>query len=301
MQKLSLLPENAPFSRIIAGCMNWGSWGANLSIKNAHDLITQLIDLDITTFDHADIYGHYSTEELFGSALQKTPSLRSKIQLITKCGIQLITPVRPYNTIKFYDTTKAYIINSVEQSLKKLHTDYIDLLLIHRPSPLMHPEDIADAFETLKKQGKVVSFGVSNFTTTQFDMLNHFFPLLTNQVEISPLHLSPFLDGTLDQCLKHKIHPMGYSTLAGGKFFSNPNDPKVSRIMKVVDVLKETYKSSADAILISWILKHPSGILPIIGSTKIKRLQVAINAFNINLTDQEWFMIWQASSGDEVA
>ncbi|WP_106792103.1 aldo/keto reductase family oxidoreductase [Aquimarina sp. Aq78] len=288
-------------SRIVAGCMNWGAWGANLTIDQAQELIEDCLAIDVTTFDHADIYGHYTTETLFGNALKKQPSLRKKMQLVTKCGIKLVTPNRPDTIIKSYNTSKDYIISSAEQSLQNLNTDYIDLFLIHRPSPLMNPEEIAEAFIKLKNDGKVLHFGVSNFTIQQFEMLHKFTPLATNQIEVSPLHLDPFIDGTLDQCITEHVKPMGYSTLAGGKFFMKQPEDRVVRINKVVGMLSEKYNVTSDQILTSWIVKHPSGILPIIGSTKINRIKSAVDALAIKITDEEWFMIWEASTGKEVA
>ncbi|WP_298320858.1 aldo/keto reductase family oxidoreductase [uncultured Aquimarina sp.] len=289
------------FSRIVAGCMNWGEWGANLTIDQSQKLIEDCIAIGVTTFDHADIYGHYTTETLFGNAIKGKSSIRKQIQLITKCGIRLVTPNRPENNIKSYKTTKKYIIESVEQSLVNLETDYIDMLLIHRPSPLMNPSEIAETFEMLKSSGKVLSFGVSNFTTSQFEMLNAFFPLQTNQIEISPLQLSPFIDGSLDQCIKHDIKPMAYSTLAGGKFFSKQPEKSVVRINEVVNRLIQKYDVPADQILTAWLLKHPSGIVPVMGSTKISRIQSAVNSLSLQITDEEWFEIWEASAGEEVA
>ncbi len=298
----SKLSDHGPmFSRIVAGCMNWGEWGANLSADQAHKLIEDCLTIGVTTFDHADIYGHYTTETLFGNAIKGNISLREKMQLITKCGIKLVTPNRPENSIKSYNTSAAYIISSVEQSLSNLQTDYVDLLLIHRPSPLINPQEIAEAFFKLKKEGKVMHFGVSNFTRTQFEMLNTYVPLVTNQIEISPLHIAPFVDGTLDQCIERNVKPMGYSTLAGGKFFAKKPGDQVERINKTVDQLTKKYDVAPDQILTSWILKHPSGILPIIGSTKINRIRSAVDALQVQITDEEWFMIWEASLGEEVA
>ncbi|AXT55564.1 aldo/keto reductase [Aquimarina sp. MMG015] len=296
------ISEKGPlFSRIVAGCMNWGEWGANLTTDESQKLIEDCLEIGVTTFDHADIYGHYTTESLFGNAIKGKSSLREQMQLVTKCGIRLITPNRPDNQIKSYKTTKKYIIESVEQSLVNLQTDFIDMLLIHRPSPLMNPLEIAEAFETLKSSGKVLHFGVSNFTPSQFDMLNDVFPLQTNQIEISPLRLTPFIDGSLDQCIKHAIKPMAYSTLAGGKFFSKQPNEKVVRINEVINPLIQKYEVPADQILTAWLLKHPSGILPIMGSTKITRIQSAVNSLSIEITDEEWFRVWEASTGTEVA
>ncbi len=299
--KVKVSKDGPVFSRIVAGCMNWGEWGANLSVNQARKLVEDCVSIDVTTFDHADIYGHYTTEGLFGEAIKNNLALREKIQLITKCGIKLTTPNRPDNKIKSYDTSADYIISSVEQSLQNLHTDYIDLLLIHRPSPLMNPEEIANAFSKLKDQGKVLHFGVSNFTSSQFEMLNTFVPLVTNQIEISPLHVDPFVNGVLDQCIANSIKPMGYSTLAGGRFFAKEPEDRVVRINKVVDQLAKKYSVQPDQVLTSWILKHPSGILPIIGSTKINRIKNAVEAEEFQITEEEWFMLWEASLGEEVA
>ena len=288
-------------SKIISGCMYWGEWGANLSVTDTQKLIEGCLELGVTTFDHADIYGHYTTEKLFGQVLKENPALRENMQLITKCGIQLVTPNRPENSIKHYALSKAYIIESVEQSLKNLHTDFIDVLLIHRPSPIMDPHAIAEAFNQLQKEGKVLHFGVSNFTPSQFEMLNSLFPLVTNQIEISALQLNPFIDGTLNQCVQKQLQPMAYSVLAGGSFFAKEKDERVSRVYNVAERLADTHNATVDQILIAWLLKHPAGILPIVGSTKIDRIKSAVDAQAIVLSDQEWFTIWEASAGEEVA
>jgi predicted oxidoreductase len=293
------LTEKGPLlSRIIFGTMKWGEWGANLTPKEMLSLIHQSHDLGVTTFDHADIYGHYTTEETFGKALASNPSLRQNIQLITKCGIRLLTPNRPFNKVHSYDTSRKHIILSLENSLRELRTDYIDLLLIHRPSPLMDPDEIAEAFTTLKEGGKVLHFGVSNFTPSQFEMLNSRIPLVTNQVEASILHLNPFLDGTFDQCLQHKISPMVWSPLGGGKVFTDLEDEQVIRIREVCEKIGKKHGNyQIDQVLIAWLLKHPSGILPVLGTSKISRIKDAIEALTLELTTEDWFEIWVASTG----
>ena len=301
LMRVKISKSGAEFSRIIAGCMNWGEWGSKLTESDAFELINNCIDIGVTTFDHADIYGHYTTETLFGNAIKNLGSLRNRMQLITKCGIQLITPNRPNHNLKSYNTSKQHIIKSVENSLFNLNTDYIDLLLIHRPSPLMNPLEIAEAFEELQRSGKVLHFGVSNFTPSQFELLDAHFTLCTNQIEVSPLLLDSFTNGVLDQCLLKNIKPMAYSTLAGGQFFTRHHSEKVKRINKVLDKVSDKYKAGRDQIIIAWILKHPSVILPVIGSTKIKRIEAAVAALNIVLSDEEWFSIYEASLGHEVA
>jgi len=287
------------FSRLIAGTMKWGSWGAQFTQADYLRLIEGCISLGVTTFDHADIYGHATTEAEFGAALAEVPSLRPRMQLITKCGIRLIRPQRPDRQIKHYDTSKEHIIESVHQSLQRLHTDYIDLLLIHRPDPLMHPDDIAEVFTSLQGQGKVLHFGVSNFMPSQVEMLRSRFPILVNQIEVSILHLDAFTDGTLDQCLTHRLIPMAWSPLGGGQLFGVDSD-RHKRITAVAEILGEKYEAGGDQILLSWLLRHPSGMLPVLGTSKIERIQKALLATRIHLTTEEWFLLWRASTGKEV-
>jgi len=294
------MSKELQFSKIVAGVMNWGEWGYDLNPPQVRMLIEQCLELGVTTFDHADIYGDYTTESLFGIATGGGSSLRQKMQLISKCGIKLVTPNRPKNRIKSYDTSKAHILQSTEQSLRNLKTDYLDLLLIHRPSPLMHPEEIAAAFQELLDSGKVRNVGVSNFTPNQFSTLNKLIPLVCNQVELSLLHLIPFLDGTLEQLMASGSLPMAYSPMARGMFFTNSPNEAVQRIRFVAGRLEQKYQTTLDKIVLAFLLKHPSGILPVVGTVKIERIKAALEAFEIELTEEEWFMLWEASMGEEV-
>ncbi len=301
MHKIQLAQNGPEFSRIIAGVMTWGVWGKNLSTKKAASYIDECLDLGVSTFDHADIYGHYTTEALFGRATKGKSSLRQQMKLISKCGIKLITPHRPNYKVHGYDTSKAHILFSVENSLKSLRTDYLDLLLIHRPSPLMHPYEIAEAFNQLKQSGKILNFGVSNFSPSQFTLLNQYVPLVTNQIEVSLLHDEFLLDGTLDQCMQHEIAPMAYSTMAKGLFFSQEATEPVQRIKKVCDKLKKKYRASYEELLTAWLLAHPARILPIIGTTRIDRMAAAVRAVEISMEREDWFALWEAARGQEVA
>ena len=219
MQKISLHPSGPELSRIIVGAWRW----TNESAPQIEQLIQTSLDKGITAFDHADIYGNYSCEENFGNVLRANPSLRNKLQLITKFGIKLLSDKRPEHKIKHYDTSASHITWSVENSLKMLATDRIDLLLIHRPDPLLNPAEVAETFSTLKQQGKVLHFGVSNFTTTQFEMLQSYlsFPLVTNQIELSLFRNEPFFNGDTDVMMKHRIRPLGWSPSGGGKSFED--------------------------------------------------------------------------------
>jgi len=287
-------------SPIIAGCMKWGQWGAKFSSAQYLQLIENCIAAGITSFDHADIYGDYTVEEEFGEALKQKPHLRLQMQLITKCGIRRFTPNRPEHRINSYDTSKEHIIASVENSLRNLSTDYLDLLLIHRPDPLMHPHEIADAFTQLKQQGKVIHFGVSNFTPTQMDMMMTAFGVEFNQLEVSVLKLDPFHDGTLDKCIQHYIRPMAWGPLGSGRFHKEDEDEQNKRILAVAQLLAAKYDASIDQVLLAFLFKHPAGIIPVLGSTKIERLKSALDAAKINIEREEWFMLWRASTGHEV-
>lgn len=302
MIKTTRIAENGPaLSRIVAGVMKWGAWGKQLDTQQMRQLMEQCVELGVTTFDHADIYGNYSTELEFGVALRLNPALREKLQLVTKCGIRMITPNRPDHRIKSYDTSKGHIIRSVEQSLRNLHTTYLDLLLIHRPDPLLHPDEVAEAFTALKKDGKVLHFGVSNFTPSQFEMLNSWIPLVTNQLEASILHMEPFHDGTFDQCLQHRIKPMVWSPLGGGAIFAKVKEKRIQEIWNIAENIasrKENVK--IDQILIAWLLRHPAEILRVLGTANIDRIKAAVAALDIGLTREEWFELWQASAGTEV-
>ena len=287
-------------SPVIAGCMKWGQWGVKYSTPQYLNLIEECIAGKITSFDHADIYGDYTVEEEFGNALKQRSSLRQQMQLITKCGIRRFTPNRPEHKIHSYDTSKEHIIRSAERSLKNLNTDFIDLLFIHRPDPLMDPHEIAEAFAQLKKAGKVLHFGVSNFTPSQMDMMMTAFTIEFNQLEISVLHLDPFHDGSLDKCIEHAIRPMSWGPLGSGKLYSDETDERNIRILAVANMLAEKYNVSVDQVLLAFLFKHPSGIIPVIGSTKIERLRSAYDAANINIEREEWFMLWRASKGHEI-
>lgn len=293
MQRIKLHPNGPQLSRIIVGAWRW----TNESTDQIAKLINISLDSGISTFDHADIYGNYSCEEGFGNALRANPSLRNKTELITKFGIKLLSDKRPTHAIKHYDTSAEHIVWSVENSLKMLSTDRIDVLLIHRPDPLLDPVEVAEAFSKLKQQGKVLYFGVSNFTTTQFEMLQSYvsFPLTTNQVELSLFKNDPFFNGTTDVLMKHNVKPLAWSPLGGGKYFED------ERIKGLLDRLSGEYKASATQLLLAWLLKHPSGVLPIVGTTKPERIAEGSAALNVNLDRQHWFELLKAANGKDVA
>ncbi len=297
---MSTKEQTLSFSPLIIGTMRLGKWGVQMNSKQLEQFIDGCLDLGLRDFDHADIYGDYTEEAAFGAVLQKRPELRSKIQLTTKCGIKMITPNRPTHRIKSYDSGKAHILASVENSLKALHTDYLDLFLLHRPDFLMHPQEVAEAFEQLKKEGKVRHFGVSNFTTSQLNMLHQFTPLVNHQLEISLSHLAPFKDGSLDLCLQLGIKPTAWSPYGGGSLLKDTENPILLHTQQIAKNLAKKYDATIDQIMLAFLMRHPSGIIPVLGTTKIKRIQSALQACSITLTREDWYELWQASTGVEV-
>ncbi len=287
------------FKLPVAGCMRWGNWGANFSTGEYAELIAACIDNGITAFDHADIYGGYTTEFEFGTALKTLPHKRENIQLITKCGIQMISENRPLHAIKSYNTSADHIIKSAEQSLRNFSTEYIDLFLIHRPDPLLNPEEVAAAINNLKQQGKVLHFGVSNFFPHQTNVLKKFIDVEYNQIEISLFHLPPFTNGLLDHCIENKIIPMAWAPLGGG-MISDDTHPRYRSISSVAAKLAKKYETGLNEILIAWLYAHPSKIIPVVGTTKLERLLQAKDAFYIQLSREDWFDLYAASLGEDV-
>ena len=283
----------------IVGCMRWGVWGENFTTNQYEQIIHQCLAIGLDIFDHADIYGHYTTEADFGDALKGNTSLRNQIKIITKCGINMLTPNRPHHAIKSYDTSATHITKSVEQSLQNFHTDYIDTLLIHRPDILMHVEEIAATITTLKSAGKIKSFGVSNFTTSQVALLNKYIPIEHHQVEISLTNLNAFDNGVLDQCQLENIEAQSWSPLGNGIFTEKTEQN--TRILSEAENLSKTYDCSINQVLLAFLYAHPSQIVPVIGTTKFERIQEAAKAMEIELTREDFYKLWTASTGKEVA
>lgn len=284
-------------SPIVAGAWRMADW--NWTPQERLRWIEQCLDLGITSFDHADIYGGYTVEALFGQALALSPGLRQRMQIISKCGIKLVHPGRPAHHVKSYDTSRAHVVASVDNSLRELGTDHLDLLLIHRPDALMDPRELADTFESLKRQGKVRSFGVSNHSTSQFDLLQRHHPLVTNQIELSVLQMKALSDGTLDQCVELGIRPMAWSPLGGGRLFT-AQDEQAVRVRAVLQQLAGEYGVQPSTMALAWLMRHPSRPIPITGSHRPQALQEAVAALGVQLSAEHWYALWQASMGHAV-
>lgn len=293
---MNIAADNFALSPIVAGL--WRSVEWNLDAQQRVSWIEQALELGITSFDHADIYGDYRAEGLFGEALKIAPALRQRIQLVSKCGIRLRSTALPYR-INYYDTTAGYIRAQVEQSLRNLHTEQLDLVLIHRPDYLMDAAALAETFATLSSEGKVAHWGVSNHTTSQFALLQQHHPLQTNQVELSPLHLDALDDGTLDQAQQLGLRPMIWSPLGGGRLFTG-EDEQARRVRSEMSAIAARHGISLATLAFAWVLRHPSRPYAITGTGRIDGLRDAVAALNVQLDLEDWYAIWTSSKGHGV-
>lgn len=294
------LGNGLEISRIVHG--HWRLAGWNRSPRELATLTREVADLGVTTIDTADIYGDYTCEKLFGEALRADPSLRKGLQIITKCGIKLISDKFPGRKYKHYDYSYDHLVFAAESSLKNLATDHLDLLLLHRPAPFFDPEAVARAFSDLKKAGKVLHFGVSNFEPVQFEMLSAYTEdkLVTNQVEISPWCLTHFGNGNVDFFLREKIRPMAWSPLGGGRI-KDPADEKDRQIrLALEEVATELEVVRLEQVALAWLLCHPATIIPIVGSGRPERIRLAADSLRLRMSTEQWYRIYTAAAGKEV-
>lgn len=310
-------------SRIALGCMHlsriWDDAPTTAEERrNTQALVETALAQGINLFDHADIYARGKSEALFGDLLRRTPGLRERIVLQSKCGIHFAGSPEPDSPGR-YDFSRRHIVESVEGSLRRLHTDHLDLLLLHRPDPLMEPAEVAAAFDELHNAGKVRHFGVSNHTAAQISLLRKSVrqPLVANQVELSLLH-HHLIDegivfnqhgtaytasaGALDYCREHAILLQAWSPLATGRLGGSVDnvEPALRPVAETVDQLAKRHGCSVEAILIAWLLRHPAGIQPIVGTTNADRLVASCKADGIELTREEWYALFTAARGARV-
>lgn len=299
MNRQKLHTDGPEFSKIAAGLWRLDQW--NHTPDDTVSWIEACLEAGITTFDHADIYGDYTNETRFGKALNLKPSLRDEIELVTKCDICLVSDSRPQNRINHYNTTPNHIISSVEQSLKNLGTDYVDLVLLHRPDPLMDATATADALMMLINQQKAGAVGVSNFTPSQFDLLQNRLdvPLVTNQIECSLLHTAALFDGTLDYAQQNRYSPMFWSPFAGGGLFKKDTDQK-QRVWNCLLTLSDKYEATPGQIALAWLLRLPANGIPVLGTSKTERIKEATETLHLSLERQDWFSLLVAAQGHPV-
>lgn len=290
--------------RLTLSRFSHGYWRAHqwqLSSAQYTQLIENILELGITTFDHAACYGGFTNETAFGNGLANQPNLREKMQIVSKCGILFPNETFPEMQSKHYNNTREHIIWSAERSVRELRCGYLDVLLVHRPSPCANPEEIAAAFDYLHRTGVVRHFGVSNYSPSKISMLQSYLdqPLVTNQIEISPLQLNAF-EQDLDYLLEKRLKPMAWSPLAGGKLF-DANDKRSRRVQAaLLNVGEKQGETRLDTLAYAWLLSHPANIMPVIGSGQLERIRNAVDALKITFSEEEWISVYSASMGRDV-
>jgi len=299
INKVLAAPQGPKLSEIVQGYWRMGDWDRNpqqhLSFLKSH------VELGVTTVDHAAVYGAGpSCEELFGKALKLDPNVRDQIEIVSKCGIELVANDGKH--VNHYDSRPAAIEKSVARSLSRMGIESLDVLLIHRPDWLMDVDAIAESFTRLKASGKVQHFGVSNFTATQFALLQSRLdsPLVTNQVEINPLNQAAISDGTLDQLQQLRVRPMAWSCLAGGRVFTEQSDQMGRLNATMSEIADEIGAASIDQVLYAWSMSLPSNPMVIVGSGNIERVKAAVDALKLALSSEQWYRIWVAATGQGV-
>ncbi|WP_210009979.1 aldo/keto reductase [Neorhizobium galegae] len=294
MDRVQLSPD-LHLSRLVYGMWRIGN-DADTSPKHVQAKIEACLAQGITTMDQADIYGGYTAEAIFGAALKASPSLRDQIEIVTKCGI--VAPAGRHSAVrgKHYDTSAAHINASVEASLRDMATDYIDLLLIHRPDPFMDPDETGPALDALVVSGKVRAVGVSNFRPWDFSLLQSSMEaeLVTNQIEISLVAASAFTNGDLAYLQERNIAPMAWSPLGGGSLFKNES------LMSVLERVAAEQGVDATAVAVAWLLAHPANILPVLGTNNLARIATIADAAKVTIDRQTWFELYSAAIGKQV-
>ena len=296
MQRFTIAPGGPEVSAIAYGVWRLAEDAQGSATARVRRKIDACLEAGITTFDHADIYGDYTCEGLFGAVLAEVPSLREQMEIVTKCGIKAPCAALPDTEVKHYAATSDWITQSVDRSLSELNTDYIDLLLIHRPDWLTSAEETAAGLQAVMTSGKVRSIGVSNYSTHQFALLQRYLdaPLATNQVELSLLHMNAITDGTLDQCQSADAHPMAWSPLAGGAVFEH----KV--LNDALTEMSGDYGVTAEQLALAWVAQLPSRPQVIIGTNQVERIRAAADSSDITLTRQDWYKLWVAAQGRDI-
>ncbi len=286
---------NLMISPLVWGAWRWGKAAQDAQALNR--LIQHCLQLGITSFDHADIYGGYTAEAAFGQALALSPGLRDQVQIFTKCGISMVSPQRPLQLSKTFNSSAAYIKSSIAQSLLNFGTDSLDLLMLHRPDLLMDAAETAGALDAAVDSGRVKAVGVSNFSAAQVTLLQKFLraPLVVNQVELSLAKRDAFDNGVLDQCQTLGIRPMAWSPLAGGALFGD--SPLAQRLRPELARIAAAQACTPDAVALAWLLRHPAGIVPVIGSAQPQRITDAACAMRIRLSREDWYAVWVAACG----
>ena len=295
MERLQIA-EGLEFSQLVYGMWRLAD-DANTSIKHVDAKIRSALDQGITTFDQADIYGGYTAEDVMGAALKTSPSLRQQMEIVTKCDIVIDAGRHAGARVKHYDTTRAHINESVNQSLIAMGTDVIDVLLIHRPDPLMNHHETGEALDALVDSGKVRAVGVSNFRLWDWNLLQSAMrhPLVTNQIELSLKEISPFTNGDLAFHQQHGHVVMAWSPLGGGDLMTGSGE-----LADRLDVIAKRHEVDRAAVATAFLLAHPAKITPVMGTNNLERISALSDAEKVELDRQDWFYLYEAALGKEV-
>lgn len=295
MERISI-NSDVSLSRLIYGMWRIGD-DADTSTSHVQAKIESCLSQGITTMDQADIYGGYEAEEILGNALKGT-NLRDKIEIVTKCDI--VAPAGRYSDakVKYYDTSRAHVMASVEHSLRLTGTDYVDLLLIHRPDPMMDAEETGAALDEIVASGKAKSVGVSNFKLHDWTLLQSamFSPLVTNQIELSLLAHEGFTNGDVAYLQERKVAPMAWSPLGGGSLFLQEN--KV--LLNTLKAIGEINGVDETAVAVAWLLAHPAKIMPVMGTNSLARIGKISDALKVKMDRETWFELYSIALGFEV-
>jgi len=276
-----------------------GSLPMSFTVRQVEEMLDACEETGITTIDNAENYGGHTREKLLGDALALKPSLRNKLQLVTKCGCVNPSPVYPEYYMYHYDTRKSHIMEAAEKSLNHFRTDRLEGLLLHRSDPLMDADEVAEAFVALHQAGKVLAFGVSNFTPGQFNLLASRlpFPLSIHEFQLSVIHTMPLFDGTLDLCQQQRVIPMAWGPLGRGALFTE-DSVRISRVRDVLTCIgDELGGATMDQVALVWLLEHPAKVIPVLGSIDPSQIKQSAAASKWRLTRQQWFRILEASQG----
>ncbi|MGF1765536.1 aldo/keto reductase [Aliivibrio kagoshimensis] len=300
VEKVLMAPQGPEFSKFIQGYWRLESW--EMSPQERLSFLKSHVEMGVTTVDHAAIYSSGRCETLFGEALKLDPTMREKIEIVSKFGINGIATGNGEKRVSHYDSSKQAILDSIDNSLRRLGVEQLDTVLVHRPDFLMDVDQVAEAFAELKKSGKVKHFGVSNFTVSQFNLLQSRLeaPLVTNQVEMNPMHFDVIGNGVCDQLQQCRIRPMAWSCLAGGHIFSEQTEQAIRLRGTLTQLAEELGAHSIEQVIFSWVLKHPSNPVALIGSGKIARVKEAIGARKLQMNTEQWYRVWVASKGFSV-
>ena len=292
-------PGGVELSRIVYGMWRIGD-DADTSPAHVRAKIDACLEQGITSIDQADIYGGYTAEAILGNCLKENKGLRDKIEIVTKCDIVAPAGRHENARVKHYDTTPSHIAASIEHSLADIGTDYVDMLLIHRPDPLMDHVATGRALDAAVASGKVRAIGVSNFRPWDWTLLQSAMetPLATNQIEVSLAAHEPLTNGDIAFLREKKIAPMAWSPLGGGALMSDEVNPNLRAVMSRV---AEANNVDTSAVAVAWLLTHPIGILPVMGTNNIARIKTLSDAMTVNLDRQSWYELYEAALGREVA